>query len=316
MILGDFNVNMSYFHSQSRQLFDFLFENNFYLLPHGETYRGPTTNSFIDLIITDENEKILSLDKKLFINNHYLTYATLYIFTPKPPESTISFRNLKNINPEEFTIRLREFDWSFAFKSRDIDLIWDTIAKNITSVLDSVAPMKSYRISKKSLPWLSPELKQESLQLDRLYRRYRRKRVPSRLNAYKKLRDTLNEKILLEKTKFFSNKLSTNNPPAIIWKELEHLGLTGSSTSSKFSFFPNQHNSYFLSTQNSHPSTHCNQPSTNQDRPSFKFKNITLDNLEWTFKQFTTKSKGPDGFSLEVLKLCLPALSNFCFPYE
>ena len=100
----------------------------------------------------DKNEKILSLGKKFFINNHYLTHATLDIFTPNSPETNISFRNIKNINPEEFTIRLRQLDWSFAFKSRDNDYIWDTTARNIISVLDSVTPMKSYKITKKFLP--------------------------------------------------------------------------------------------------------------------------------------------------------------------
>ena len=33
-----------------------------------------------------------------------------------------------------------------------------------------------------------------------------------------------------------------------------------------------------------------------------------MEDLDWTFKQFSTKSAGPDGFSLKVLKLCLPAL--------
>ena len=116
------------------------------------------------------------------------------------------------------------------------------------------------------------------------------------------------KKLCWKKQNFSLISCPSYNPPAIIWKELEHLGLTGPSTSSKSRFSPNQHNRYFLSTQNSHPSTQCNQPSTNQDCPFFKFKNITLDNLEWAFKQFTTKSKDPDGFSLEVLKLCLPAL--------
>ena len=230
---------MSYFHRQSIILYDFLIANNLYLLPHGETHCGPSSNSFIDLMITDENEKILSLDKKLFINNHYLTQATIDIFTPNSPEKNISFRNLKNINPEEFTIRLRQFDWSFAFKSRDIDYIWDTTANHIITVLDSVAPIKSYKITKKSLPWLSPELKQESLHLDYLYRQYKRKRIQPRLDTYRNFRDALNEIISAAKIKFFSDKLS-DNAPAIIWSELEHLGLTKPSAATKPRFTPDQ----------------------------------------------------------------------------
>ena len=35
-----------------------------------------------------------------------------------------------------------------------------------------------------------------------------------------------------------------------------------------------------------------------------------MEDLNWAFKQFSTKSMGPDGLSLKVLNLCLPALSN------
>ena len=211
IILGDFNVNMLYFHRQSTLLFDFLIHNNLYLIPHGETHHGPLSNSFIDLMITDENDKILSFDKKLFINNHYLTHATTDIFTPHSPETTLTFRNMKSINPEEFTIRLRQFDWSFAFRSLDIDHIWDTTAKNITSVLDSTAPFKTFKITKKSLPWLTPELKHESRHLDYLYCRYKRKRIEPRLDAYRDFRDSLNEKSQQQKLIF-----SQINCPQII----------------------------------------------------------------------------------------------------
>ena len=139
------------FHRQSTLLYDYIIDNNLYLIPHGATHKGPVSNSFIDLIIIDENDKVISFDKKLFINNHYLTHATLDIFTPNTNETSISFRDLKNVNPEEFTIRLKQFNWSFAFKSRDVDFIWDTTARNILYVLDSVAPLKHYRITKKSL---------------------------------------------------------------------------------------------------------------------------------------------------------------------
>ena len=92
---------------------------------------------------------------------------------------------------------------SFLYGLHRRGIIYYTTANNITSVLDSVAPMKSYKITKKSLPWLSPELKQESLHLDYLYRRYKRQRPQPRLDTYRNFRDALNDKISVEKIKFF-----------------------------------------------------------------------------------------------------------------
>ena len=168
-----------------------------------------------------------------------------------------------------------------------------------------MALIKSHKINKKTLPWITPELKQESKHLDYLYRRYKRKRIQPCLDAYRNFRDALNDKIALAKVNFFSNKLSTDNPPAVIWNELEHLGLTTPSATTKPLFTPDQRNSHFLSAQNSDPSLQLNDIPVNATRPPFKFTNITIDNLNWSFKQFTTKSKGPDGISLEVLKVMI-----------
>ena len=77
-----------------------------------------------------------------FINNHLLIDIILDIFVPKTPFAQIGYRNVDGIAQDEFILRLLAFDWSFAFKSRDIDQNWETTARNITSVLDTLAPFK------------------------------------------------------------------------------------------------------------------------------------------------------------------------------
>ena len=60
IILGDFNADMYYFHQISLIMYDFIFENRLYLVPHGATHKGPQHYSFIDLCIVDENNRVIS----------------------------------------------------------------------------------------------------------------------------------------------------------------------------------------------------------------------------------------------------------------
>ena len=79
-----------------------------------------------------------------FINNHSLIYITLNIFVPKTSFPHLRSRIVDGIGQDEFTLKLLAYDWSFAFKSSDINLIWDITAKNITSVLDTLALFKEF----------------------------------------------------------------------------------------------------------------------------------------------------------------------------
>ena len=88
-------------------------------------------------------------------------------------------------------------------------------------------------IDKKSSPWLTSELKRETVKLDQLYKRYKHKRNGANLDAYRDFKETLLEKISAVKVNFYSDKLSTKNPPTSIWKDLEHLSLTNSPPNNK-----------------------------------------------------------------------------------
>ena len=110
LILGDFNADMHYFNQKSNIMYDFIFENRLYLVPHGSTHKGPEHFSAIDLCIVDENDRVISFDKLPFINNHSLTDVTLDIFVPKTSFAQIRYKNIDGITQDEFTLRLLAYD--------------------------------------------------------------------------------------------------------------------------------------------------------------------------------------------------------------
>ena len=164
-----------------------------------------------------------------------------------------------------------------------------------------IAPYKEFTLNNKSLPWLTPELKSELKDLNKLYRKYYRSRREECYDRYKNQKDKLNQKITDEKIKFYSEKLNTNSSSDTLRKEINHLGLTKSSIKEKPIFSSDEFNNYFLTTQNAFPSAALTQNLTSPIRSNnFKFKRIKMEDLDWAFKQFSTKSVGPDGISLKV----------------
>ena len=216
-----------------------------------------------------------------FINNHFLIDITLDIFVPKTPFAQIRYRNIDGIAQDELTLRLLAFDQSFVFKSSDVDQIWDTTSKNITSVLDTLASFKEITLNNKSLPWLTQESKNGLRDLNKLYRKYHRSCSDDNYDLYKSFKEKLYEKITEEKINFYSEKLSTKNSSENIWKELNHLGLTKSSIKEKITYTPDQLNNFFITTQNATSSAPITQVSNNSNKqiPNFKFKRIKMEDL-------------------------------------
>lgn len=58
----------------------------------------------------------------------------------------------------EFREKIQLLDWSPVLKTKDINLAWDNFKRLFLSVIDSVAPIKTFRIKQRSNPWFNSEM--------------------------------------------------------------------------------------------------------------------------------------------------------------
>lgn len=83
-------------------------------------------------------------------------------------------RSFSNCDVDKLVSDLKVAPWSVMETLDDVDDLWEFWKKLFTKVLDSHVPLKRFRIRRKMLPWVSPEIrllmKQRVFQLKRAKR--------------------------------------------------------------------------------------------------------------------------------------------------
>ena len=85
IILDDFNTDQFSVSDDAVFIRKFIAENGLHNVPYGTTHHKPTSETWLDLCLVDEQDRILDFWKteSPFINGHDLITATLALQTPK-----------------------------------------------------------------------------------------------------------------------------------------------------------------------------------------------------------------------------------------
>ena len=116
-ISGDFNADLLLNKSDSRYLLRLSRELSLQIVKHNATHRPHgeiETRTWIDHIYVDNNDKILSYNNfpPKFRNGHNIIDVEITLFVPKPPQHTFSYRQFKNITPDDINRFLMNCDWT------------------------------------------------------------------------------------------------------------------------------------------------------------------------------------------------------------
>ena len=98
---------------------------------------------------------------------------------------------------------------------------------HIKGAVESLAPLKTVSPGKKRHPWFTKEHQSMIQERDRLYRRFRRTRLPLDLLTYRQARDVAHRTIEA-RLNYHHARFSSLTGAKDIWRELEHLGISGS----------------------------------------------------------------------------------------
>ena len=146
-----------------------------------------------------------------------------------------------------------------------------------------------------------------------MYKRFRRSRTGYDQLVYREARDLAHRSIEEARNNYYHLRLSTLTDPKDIWRELEHLGITGPTKSTSSSFYNDQLNAHFrrvsyypatpsvfdfLSTLTSSNSAEC-----------FTFREFEISDICDAVNHFSTQATGPDGIPQRVIQLALPFLA-------
>ena len=104
-------------------------------------------------------------------------------------------RSYKNFNSHLFIQEVRKISWLDVYLCSDVDEAVRILSSKITNVLDRIAPMKTVQIRANYSPWLSQETKNLMSRRDNLHREASENKNSEKWKEYKKLRNTINNKL-------------------------------------------------------------------------------------------------------------------------
>ena len=112
------------------------------------TRYGVYKDSCIDQIITNSNHISDSGVGDLNISDHQLIYFLKKKKKEFITKVTFEGRSYRNYNLQLFTELLDNQKWDIYDQTEDPNILWDTMIDNITSSIDQICPIKTFKIKK------------------------------------------------------------------------------------------------------------------------------------------------------------------------
>ena len=156
--------------------------------------------------------------------DHYLVFARRKIDARSRLNEKVRFvetRTLLNYDKDLFLADLQSIDWTDVSDgcTNDLARMADTFSRIFSSVLEVHAPLKRRRISKKSTPWIKPQVKRLMRERDQL--KTRATNDSTLWPQYKVLRNKVTNELPNCVQKYYHTIIEENsNDPKEIWRTM------------------------------------------------------------------------------------------------
>ena len=218
IILGDLNADLQRGKHDAKVVHNLASELSLQLVQHGPTHFKSKSGTWIDVIFVDDNDTIIN-GRNIpahFHSSRNLVDVTIKLNSVVPKETNFTYKDYKNIAPEDLVAQLGCCDWKcFDPEVVDTEQVFDCLCNNLTAAMDTLAPEKTVAPKKGRLPWIDAELVQLLRRRDTLYGRYKRIGQLALYDEFITLRKQIDEQTDLAKTSYlqarFSDALSDGN---------------------------------------------------------------------------------------------------------
>ena len=182
------------------------------------------SKTLIDVIIHNQNRVVSSQVIGCPFSDHKFIIAALDFTKTKTIKFTNTGRSLSEKNLILISDHLKAQDFSFDTNEQDIDMIWTNQKEKIISILDLVAPVKTFKERPQEIcPWVDDEILGKRKARDHFYFKFHNSNTPfSCSDDYKKYQLLRTECQSLERKKmkdyFSSKKISDFKNNKLYWE--------------------------------------------------------------------------------------------------
>ena len=127
-------------------------------------------------------------------------YAIRKISLPKSTPKIKTSRCLEKFDPLSFRIDLAMALWYLVAAESDPNKEWGVWKRSFEYIADSHAPLNKKRVRGNSVPWITPELKHDMFERDRLQRVASKSQSYTDWTRYKQRKNKVNHTIKEAKT--------------------------------------------------------------------------------------------------------------------
>lgn len=311
IVVGDFNCNllMESFVPDHFRMLD-LYPVNTTLPTHFHT----TTNSLIDIIFTNQLQKILLYDQLSapVFSKHDLLFMA-YNVEVATFEETITFRDFKRLNYDLLYRQLCTIHWDEIYNKVNVNDQVAFFQDKCNDILNEFVPLRSIVPKNKEKPWFSYKIKQLIHRRDCVYKRWKKYKTPEIHSQFKSLRQEVTKSIQKAKFSYFKNKFSTAVDSRSKWKQIREIGIGQKQQSLKnIDIDVEDLNKKFVCSNsiNNNENVYLNLSVARNDN-EFSFRCTDRDEILSIFKEIKSNAVGMDCIHPKLLRIILPILLPF-----
>lgn len=328
ILTGDFNIDLSKQSFYAQKLDNIIKRNGLYQIVQGFTRVTQNSATMIDLVITNEKQldHIIHFTPKIADHSIItIEFPTLIVKT-----QTQAYRDIKNFNEIQFQVDLMNYRWTTNLKTTSEKANY--LVQIITEQLDQHAPVRERTVQSQwgNRGWWTPQIKQEIIERDKLYKRAVITKDDDDWRAYREQRNRVVEVLRGQRQSYYHQKIDVvKGDSREMWKCLKDI--IGKNKTRKIKdgvVFDGQlekeetkiaerFNDYFLDSVNDLARDVCaaeaegvlNNIETSEDKFD-EFKQLELRELRKIVKNLKNKNSSVDGINVKVLKLAFEVIGD------
>ena len=212
-ILGDLNINLinNQKHTPNgiKRYKEFCSLNGLKQLLTLPTRITKTSTSLLDHVLTNSADRVSQFGVvDTGLSDHQLIYCTRKITRTKTNvHKYIKTRSLKNYSQTLFLDKLKKINFPDYSNFKDINNAYSDFTEKVTSVIDEIAPIKEIRVKNNSQDWFDAEINEEIERRDKSLAKFKKSRLHSDNESYKKARNKVQRMIKNKKKNFLPENL-------------------------------------------------------------------------------------------------------------
>ena len=210
--------------SLTKELFD-------RIIPHGfvQLVTVPTRvssnhkQSGLDHVYTNFPEKMSEIQAVFKgSSDHKLICCTRFTRSAVCKPRIVCKRSFKNFDQSKFREAIRKVSWWDIYMCNNVEEAVSEMSHRITSILNVMAPIKSFQVRKNYAPWISESAKVKIRERDLAQKNASLSHSLDDWLKYKALRNATNKQLKFEKKLWHKDKLDhLCNDPGTVWKNVK-----------------------------------------------------------------------------------------------